>query len=136
MHYPQLIYGVCLGRIPRSSLRLPREVMDLDDRISLAPLENSAKKCALKAFYPQALAVSGYGYANADSVYVGVKIPLATSRIGATRGRVARYELLAFSVDGILRLVRRPEGVIDKLKVLGVEALPGNLRLYGSVGTD
>lgn len=124
MYYPQLLYGVNLGRIPVDRVALPSTIYQELDAGSLKSIEALAAS--------RNLIVLSHGFVRSplffsiDAIHLGRQV-LAVDPVPEGRGTT---ELERFDTPMLYTLMRRPRRLLADLTAMGVRVFKGELALY------
>ncbi len=131
MPYPILFYGICLGNLPSENLDLPASVLSDSDWVRISELESLANQHGLLLLS----SLDRIDHAELDCVHLGIEIHHSKYVLNRTQS-YSPYEFPSFPLDLIQRVSQNPSAVINALRQIGITALPNDLRLYGTCGTD
>lgn len=128
---PVLIYGVNMGRIPKTRIHFSEGVINKDGFLDLTALNVHAGIENLTVL-SNSDAQDFYNPNELDKLQIGVQIGMALVP-GLRLHNKKRYEDEArfFDVDQIVALRQNPSGLIKRLKKVGLDVNPAELTLYG-----
>lgn len=141
MHYPELFYGVNVGRIQKDKRHFPESIVGEFGDLNTEVLGEIVSKEGLELFVGDNEGYSDFGL-DSDSyedgtVHIGQKIKSTYGCNHKVDGKSSGgSECTFFDVKQIIDLRQNPSKLIAKLKKIGLDVNPNELALYGISGID